>query len=520
MRILRLAAHAVMALVLAGGWAFLYWQSGAGNLAAVEQARAALAELRALDARWNDQLVGASARTPGTPAPSAARHRLLFAQLEAHALKLGDLAVAGTLPGLREALEEKARRIERHRAALAALAEAERASPPEPEALARLRAEVGTAFAEAWLASTGPRLALTARALERAFDSALTQAELHRLWLLCYSGFLLAALAFALWSVYDSRRALDRANAQLREANETLEERVRERTRELSEALARLKESETMLVHSEKMASLGQMAAGLVHEVNTPLAYVKASMEAVARRLPELERLAAETEALLRMLAAESADERELAGKFASVNALLAELRGRGMLEELSRQAGDGLFGIGRIVELITTLKNFSRLDRAGFAPTDLHEGLESALRIARHQLKRREVVREFGPIARVTCAPAQINQVFLNLITNAVQATPEEGGRIAIRTSMRDAGHVAVEIADNGRGIAPEVLPRIFEPFFTTKPVGEGTGLGLAISDRIVRAHGGRIEVQSAPGKGTRFTVVLPVAPRAAAAA
>ncbi|MCX7960390.1 MAG: ATP-binding protein [Burkholderiales bacterium] len=512
-RTLRTAAHALMALVLAGGWVYLYWQSAAADLAAVRKAQASLAELRALDARWNDQLLGAAARADPARFSDLERHRLLGARLEASALGLGEPALGAALAALRAAFDDKAERLARYGAALEALAAAsgERG---------RLEATAEAALQEAWLASTGPRLDLVERTLGRAFDAALAHAELHRAWLLYYSGIVLAALAFALWSVFDSRRALDRANAQLREANETLEARVRERTRELSEALARLKESETMLVHSEKMASLGQMAAGLVHEVNTPLAYVKASMEAVARRTPELERLVADTEALLRLLAAENANERALADAFASVRARLEALRASGALAELARQAADGLFGIGRIVELIATLKTFSRLDRAEFARADLHEGLESALRIARHLLGRREVVKDFGRIAPVACAAAQINQVFLNLIANAAQATPEQGGRIALRTYMRDAQHVAVEVADNGHGIAPQALARIFDPFFTTKPAGQGTGLGLAISDRIVRAHGGRIEVQSAPGQGSRFTVVLPLVPPAPAAA
>jgi signal transduction histidine kinase len=511
MRILRAVLHAVMALALAAGWAFLYWQSGALDIATVEQARAALAELRALDARWNDQLVG------GATEASAARPRTLYARFEARALALGNPALAGTLAPLRQALEEKALLVERYREARAALAQA-RASAAETARLAELRAAADALFAQAWLAATGPRLELAGRALDRAFDDALTQVELHRAWLLYYSGMLLAVLAFALWNVVGSRRALDRANAALREANESLEERVRSRTRELAEALERLKASEAMLVHSEKMSSLGQMVAGLVHELNTPLAYVKAAMEAVARRTPELERLAAETDALLGLLAAEGGDERVLAERFAAVRAQLDALRASRALEDLGRQAADGLFGIGRIGELVASLKSFSRLDRSAVAEVDLHEGLESTLRIARHQLGRREVVKDFGRIARVTCAPSQINQVFLNLLTNAVQATPEQGGRIVLRTSMPDAAHVAVEVADNGCGIAPEALPKIFDPFFTTKPVGEGTGLGLAISYRIVQSHGGRLTVESKPGAGTRFTVLLPVAPPAAA--
>jgi signal transduction histidine kinase len=144
-------------------------------------------------------------------------------------------------------------------------------------------------------------------------------------------------------------------------------------------------------------------------------------------------------------------------------------------------------------------------------AQVDLHEGIESTLRIAQHQIGKREVKKAYGQIPRVTCSPSQVNQVILNLVVNAAQATPEAGGQIGIRTSLKDTGHVAIDVADNGHGIPPEVLPRIFDPFFTTKDVGKGTGLGLAICYKIVEDHGGRLEVQSKPGN-TRFTVILPV--------
>jgi signal transduction histidine kinase len=145
-------------------------------------------------------------------------------------------------------------------------------------------------------------------------------------------------------------------------------------------------------------------------------------------------------------------------------------------------------------------------------AAFDLHEGIESTLRIAQRQIGRRSVRREFGNVPRVECAPSQINQVLLNLIGNAAHATPEDRGVITIRTQMRGEDHVAIEVADNGHGIPAEVLPKIFDPFFTTKEVGKGTGLGLSISYKIVEGHGGRLEVDSRPDLGTRFTIVLPV--------
>ncbi|MGQ0512132.1 MAG: sensor histidine kinase [Betaproteobacteria bacterium] len=510
MRFLKPAGYAVMALALAGGWGFLYWLGGAVDIDAIERTRGALSDLRGIDSRWNARLLDATA-------PAAySHHRSAYSNLEVRVLALNSGQAGRALVGLRAALDEKADLVDQHAAARDALAAAARADPVDEAKVTEMRAAAATLHERAWQAPTASRMGLVARELDRALDEALGQAELFRVLLLYYSGILLAVLAYVVWRLAESRRETDRANAQLRDANETLEARVQDRTREVSNALARLKESEAMLVQSEKMSSLGQMVAGLVHEVNTPLAYVKASMEGLKRRVPEVGRLATETDQLLALLAADGVDEAQLAARFASVRALLDELRARKVVEEIGRQVEDGVFGIAQISELVGSLKNFSRLDRSQVAQVDLHEGLESSLRIARHQLKTRAVAREFGKIARVSCSPSQINQVFLNLISNAAQATPEDGGRITVRTSMPDAAHVAVEIADNGHGIPAEVLPKIFDPFFTTKPVGKGTGLGLSICYRIVENHGGKLQVDSRPGLGTRFTVLLPVAPPA----
>jgi len=500
MRALRILSYSLMALVLAAGWAFLYWQSRAEDLDAASSALAALRELRAIDARWNDRLLGARPGGAAAAPPPPSRHALAHARLEVHALRLASPGLGAALAELKRALDQKAALVERFAAA-----------PAEPGP--RL-------FEEARLASTGPRIELVARALERAFDDALVQAELYRAWLLYYSGFLLTVLAYLLWGLASSRAQIDRVNRELAQANELLEARVQERTRELSQALERLKQSEAMLVQSEKMASLGQMTAGIAHEVNTPLAYVKASLESVRAQLPRVGALAAETDRLLALLAAERPDEAELAAQFDAVRDRIESLRSARGLEEVDKMLEDGLFGIGQISDTVSNLKDFSRLDRSKVADYDLHEGIESTIRIAHNHLKGRTLRRMFGQIPRIACSPSQINQVLLNLLANAAQATPESGGTITLRTAMRDAGHVAIEVVDNGHGIPEEVLPKIFDPFFTTKAVGKGTGLGLAICYRIVQSHGGRLEVQSRPGAGTRFTLVLPLAPPAALAA
>ncbi len=520
MRVLRLIGYGFMALVLAGGWAFIYWQSSAVDLAAVEGARAALAELRAADAGWNQQLVNAQLPARGAADAEARlvvpsqRYRLAYAKLEVRALRLGDPQVGRELAQLKRAFEEKAALLTRFAETQKALVEAQRAEPVEEARLAALRASIDELFGQAWYATTGPRLETLGRAIDRAFDEALTQAEFYRVGLLLYSGFLLAVLAFLVWS-------LDLRGRQLREANESLEARVRDRTRDLSEALAKLKESEAMLIQSEKMSSLGQMVAGIAHEVNTPLAYVKSSLDAVGKSVPRVGRLAVETERLLALLSAQNADEAALGAQFALVRGLVEELAGktagRSALEELERLVKDGLFGIDQISEIVTNLKNFSRLDRSMTTDFDLHEGIESSIRIGHAQLEKRIVQKQFGAIPRVSCSPSQINQVILNLLSNAAQATRDGDGTITVRTALRDAAHVVVEVTDNGSGIPADVLPKIFDPFFTTKAVGKGTGLGLSVSYKIIENHGGKLEVQSKPGTGTRFTIVLPINPPAA---
>jgi signal transduction histidine kinase len=521
MRILGILGYGFMALVLAGGWAFIYWQSSAVDLAAVEASRGALAELRAIDAGWNQRLVAARLHADGQvggqqagPARPA-RHRSIYGSLEVKALRLGDPRVGGELAQLRRAFDDKAGLVERH---AAARAEAQAAAATDANRAEELRAIADAIFDQAWLAATGPRLDTLARAIDRSFDDALTEAELYRVGLLYYSGFLLAALAFLVLSLDQRRRQIDRINEELRIANETLETRVQERTRELSGALEKLKESEAMLIQSEKMSSLGQMVAGIAHEVNTPLAYVKSSLEAVRKSVPGAARLAGETERLLALLSAEGADEAALAAQFAKVRGLVEEANSQARLAELEQLLKDGLFGIGQISEVIANLKNFSRLDRSKIAEFDLHEGIDSSIRIGYAQLQNRVVRREFGKIPRISCSPSQINQVILNLLSNAAQATRDGEGIITVRTGMRGVSQVTVEVADNGHGIPPEVLPKIFDPFFTTKGVGKGTGLGLSICYKIAENHGGKLEVQSKPGMGTRFILVLPVQPAAPA--
>jgi len=352
--------------------------------------------------------------------------------------------------------------------------------------------------------SSGPRLDTLTFSFNRELEATLQDKERFRVYLIYYAGALLILLAYL--------------GARLKAANESLELRVQERTRELSEALKHLKESEAQLIQSEKMSSLGQMVAGVAHEINTPLAYVKNSLGAVADKLPAIETVISDTEQLLALLqAGGSADPAQLSRQFALVSSKLGQIKQQKIVTELGGLVKDGLFGAGQMAEIVGNLKDFSRLDRSKVTSFNLNEGLNSTLLLAKHLLKGVTVKKQFGEIPPVICSPSQVNQVFLNLITNAVQAMEGGVGTISLATRKEGNG-IAVDVADSGKGIAPDVLPKIFDPFFSTKEIGKGTGLGLSISFKIVEQHGGRISVESQPGKGTRFTVWLPAKPPAEA--
>ena len=275
--------------------------------------------------------------------------------------------------------------------------------------------------------------------------------------------------------------------------------------------------SQAQVIHTTKLASLGQMVAGVAHEINTPLGFVKSNVEVVSDLISEYE--AAVTKVmtgvdLLLALDASMVDKAKAAIQKARI-----ELAKATTLNEARELLEDSAEGLKQMSGLVMNLKGFARVDRDGMDTIDLNDSIRSALTIAGHQLRDRiHVVQELGEIPKVKCMPSQINQVFLNMITNAAQAMDDDG-TLTIR-SVAKPNFVEVSFEDTGHGIPDDVLPKIFDPFFTTKPVGEGTGLGLSIVHKIIQGHGGAIRVKSQVGKGTTFFVELPIAQKPAAKA
>lgn len=298
-----------------------------------------------------------------------------------------------------------------------------------------------------------------------------------------------------------------------------MESRMRANTDELNGAYSRLKSSQLALVQSEKMASLGQMVAGVAHEINTPLGYVQNNVAIGQEMFMQVRVMIAGYEALVDNLLDAEASEEKISGQMQQIAEMRADLNAQEMLCEMQGLMDDSLYGIGQISELVLNLKNFSRMDAVATEAVNLNDCIESALNIGRNVLRDKlEVIKELADLPKLTCSPSQLNQVFLNLFTNAAQAM-ESMGQLHIRTWFADDS-IHISVADNGKGIPADVVERIFDPFFTTKPVGEGTGLGLAISHQIISQHGGEISVDSKPGVGTTFNIRLPIAVPVAKAA
>jgi two-component system NtrC family sensor kinase len=274
---------------------------------------------------------------------------------------------------------------------------------------------------------------------------------------------------------------------------------------ELTELNRRLSATQAKLVQSEKLASIGQLAAGVAHEINNPIGYIFSNFGTLEKYLDQL----------FLMIEAYEGVEATLAGTPLGEQLKITreELEVEFLKEDIPSLMNESREGIVRVRKIVQDLKDFSRVDDSQeWVWTHLHRGIDSTLNIVNNEIKyKAEVVREYGEIPDIECLPSELNQVFMNLLVNAAHAITAERGTIIIRTGT-EGDQVWIEVADNGSGIPKEILGRIFDPFFTTKPVGKGTGLGLSLSYGIVKKHNGHIDVKSEPGEGTRFRITLPI--------
>lgn len=290
------------------------------------------------------------------------------------------------------------------------------------------------------------------------------------------------------------------------QAEQALSARLEQEHAELKALNEKLAMAQSQLLQSEKMAAIGQLAAGVAHEINNPIGFISSNLQTMQDYGERLLKLVAFYEKLVVKMGTETS------------KALQQDMQQRLQFDFVRQDLPDLLTesveGIDRVSAIVKSLKSFSHVDNAQWQYADLVEGLENTLKIAANQLKYKvEIHRDYSAdLPQVYCQPMQINQVFLNLMVNASQAMPQ-GGHLYLKAWQQD-DNLCVEIRDTGTGIQPEHLSRLFEPFFTTKPVGSGTGLGLSLSYSIVKKHQGDILVQSSLGEGSRFTLVLPLKP------
>jgi two-component system, NtrC family, sensor kinase len=304
----------------------------------------------------------------------------------------------------------------------------------------------------------------------------------------------------------DLMRVVAQRNAELTEANRTLEQRVAERTAELRASIDALRATQVQLLEAEKLASVGQLASGLAHEINNPLAFISSNLKALEDH----------TAALLEVVDAVQSMAPELPG---AARARLEAARDEADLdfvrEDLAALLTQTRSGVTRVQAIVRDLKDFSRVDGSSLIDLDVKSAVEAALKVL--PAKRREgvaLVTDFGLVPRVRCQAAQVNHALLNLVQNATQAVQDRldhTGTVTVRTGIEGAS-VFVEVADTGVGMAPEVLAHAFEPFYTTRPPGQGMGLGLSTAYNCAQSHGGRLEARSRVGEGSTFRLVLPL--------
>ena len=289
-----------------------------------------------------------------------------------------------------------------------------------------------------------------------------------------------------------ARTELNQVNITLASTNEAL-----------SASMEDLKEAQDQLLQSEKMASLGQLTAGIAHEINNPINFVSANITPLKEDMADILKVLSCYDNIIL--------EKKLDLDFAEATKLKERSQFASTVTEVTKLLTGIEDGARRTSEIVRGLRNFSRADQNIFKPTNLNDCLESTLMLLHSSYKNKvEIVTKYGDLPEVDCFPGQINQVFMNILSNAIQSIPESGEILITTRVMGDL--VRVSIKDTGTGMSEEVRKKIYDPFFTTKDVGKGTGLGMYISYGIIEKHNGKIEVFSAPGEGTEFVITIPI--------
>ncbi|MGB3204281.1 MAG: ATP-binding protein [Crinalium sp.] len=353
-----------------------------------------------------------------------------------------------------------------------------------------------------------------ARLLASVDKSELTQDNFHLQYILNASATDLIKALDAVVSQYQQESdrqqlAIDLHLAELYQQSCDATEKAQAQSQELEQALTDLRSYQTQLVQTEKMSSLGQLVAGVAHEINNPVNFIYGNLSHASEYVQNL------LELLQLYQESNSKPSHKIQEKIEDIELDF-------LIEDMPKLLSSMKIGAERICQIVLSLKNFSRIDQSQMQVVDIHEGIDSTLLILQHRLKVRnglseiQVVKEYGDLPLVECYAGEINQVFMNLISNAIDAIEEvtdRPGQITICTELLPSDEIVVRIADNADGINRKIKARLFDPFFTTKPVGKGTGLGLSISYQIVaEKHQGKITCNSQPGQGTEFLIQLPV--------
>jgi len=305
--------------------------------------------------------------------------------------------------------------------------------------------------------------------------------------------------------IRDLQRELKESNRRLTQLNKKLQQT----TQYLQKANREIKETQSQLLQHEKMASIGQLAAGVAHEINNPIGFIYSNLSVLQDYIADLLSFFKGYKALQK--AVQTGQMKAVLSASRELEKTEEKIDLDFIMDDLEKIVRESLDGAERVKVIVQDLKDFSHIDQAQVKYFNINEGIESTLNIVWNEIKyKAKVIKEYGDIPEIRCYPMQLNQVFMNLLLNAAQAI-EKNGLIKIKTFAKEK-RVFVQITDNGSGIPKKNLHRIFDPFFTTKEVGKGTGLGLSTAYNIIKKHNGEIRVESKVGTGTRFTIELPV--------